>query len=239
MLAGFVKGVLGLGLPTVSMGLLAVAMTPGQAAATLVVPSLATNVWQMVAGPHFRALVKRLGRHAGLCLHRHLARRRVAHRTLRALRRDCARPLADRLRGAQPQRGTHCRSARKRDLARPDRRTAHRADHRRHRRVRDPGDHLHAGHRPGEGRAGAGAWPVVHGLDGRALVQPDRRRRPERLARRHRHHGAGRSAGRHVARTGRPPQARSGDVPPLVFHRRFCCSASISAARRLRFARST
>ena len=61
MLAGFVKGVLGLGLPTISMGLLAVAMTPGQAAATLVVPSLATNVWQMVAGPHFRALVKRLG----------------------------------------------------------------------------------------------------------------------------------------------------------------------------------
>jgi uncharacterized protein len=61
VLAGFVKGVLGLGLPTISMGLLAVAMTPGQAAAMLVVPSLATNVWQMVAGPHFVSLVKRLG----------------------------------------------------------------------------------------------------------------------------------------------------------------------------------
>jgi uncharacterized membrane protein YfcA len=61
VLAGFVKGVIGLGLPTISMGLLAVAMTPGQAAAMLVVPSLATNVWQMVAGPYLWTLVKRLG----------------------------------------------------------------------------------------------------------------------------------------------------------------------------------
>jgi uncharacterized membrane protein YfcA len=61
VLAGFVKGVIGLGLPTVSMGLLAVAMAPGQAAAMLVVPSLVTNVWQMVAGPCFSTLVKRLG----------------------------------------------------------------------------------------------------------------------------------------------------------------------------------
>jgi len=30
LLAGFVKGVIGLGLPTVSMGLLAVTMAPGQ-----------------------------------------------------------------------------------------------------------------------------------------------------------------------------------------------------------------
>lgn len=61
LLAGFVKGVLGLGLPTISMGLLAVTMTPGQAAAMLVVPSLATNIWQMLAGPYVLTLVKRLG----------------------------------------------------------------------------------------------------------------------------------------------------------------------------------
>jgi uncharacterized membrane protein YfcA len=61
VLAGFVKGVLGLGLPTISMGLLAVVMAPGKAAAMLVVPSLVTNFWQMVAGPHFWGLVKRLG----------------------------------------------------------------------------------------------------------------------------------------------------------------------------------
>jgi uncharacterized membrane protein YfcA len=48
VLAGFVKGVIGLGLPTVGMGLLAVVMTPAQAAALLVVPSFATNIWQAV-----------------------------------------------------------------------------------------------------------------------------------------------------------------------------------------------
>jgi len=48
VLAGFVKGVIGLGLPTVGMGLLAIAMTPAQAAALLVAPSFITNVWQAV-----------------------------------------------------------------------------------------------------------------------------------------------------------------------------------------------
>ncbi len=46
LLAGFVKGVIGLGLPTVSIGLLGLLMTPAQAAAILVVPSLVTNIWQ-------------------------------------------------------------------------------------------------------------------------------------------------------------------------------------------------
>jgi uncharacterized membrane protein YfcA len=61
LLAGFVKGVIGMGLPTVAMGLLAAVMTPAQAAAILVAPSLATNVWQMVAGPYLVGLIKRLG----------------------------------------------------------------------------------------------------------------------------------------------------------------------------------
>jgi uncharacterized membrane protein YfcA len=60
LLAGFVKGVLGLGLPTVSMGLLALVMTPAQAAALLVAPSLVTNVWQMAAGPALAPLWRRL-----------------------------------------------------------------------------------------------------------------------------------------------------------------------------------
>jgi hypothetical protein len=38
-LAGLAKGVIGLGLPTISMGLLAIVMTPLQAAAILVLPS--------------------------------------------------------------------------------------------------------------------------------------------------------------------------------------------------------
>lgn len=59
-LAGFVKGVIGLGLPTISMGLLALVMPPVQAAALLVVPSLLTNVWQMWRGPALAAVTVRL-----------------------------------------------------------------------------------------------------------------------------------------------------------------------------------
>jgi uncharacterized membrane protein YfcA len=59
-LAGFIKGVIGLGLPTISMGLLAVVMPPIEAAALLIIPSLLTNVWQMVAGPSLPAAVRRL-----------------------------------------------------------------------------------------------------------------------------------------------------------------------------------
>jgi uncharacterized membrane protein YfcA len=58
--AGFVKGVIGLGLPTISMGLLAIVMPPIEAAAILILPSLLTNVWQMVAGPSLWAVVRRL-----------------------------------------------------------------------------------------------------------------------------------------------------------------------------------
>ncbi|MCL4766813.1 MAG: TSUP family transporter [Hyphomicrobiaceae bacterium] len=59
-LAGFIKGVIGLGLPTISMGLLAIVMPPVEAAALLIVPSLLTNVWQMVAGPSLTGIVGRL-----------------------------------------------------------------------------------------------------------------------------------------------------------------------------------
>jgi uncharacterized protein len=59
VLAGFVKGVIGLGLPTVAMGLLAIVMTPAQAAALLVVPSFLTNIWQAM-GREFAPLTRRL-----------------------------------------------------------------------------------------------------------------------------------------------------------------------------------
>jgi uncharacterized protein len=59
-LAGFVKGVIGLGLPTISMGLLAVIMPPVEAATILILPSFVTNVWQMAAGPSLAVAVKRL-----------------------------------------------------------------------------------------------------------------------------------------------------------------------------------
>jgi uncharacterized protein len=66
---GFVKGVTGLGLPTVTIGLLSVIMLPGKAASILIVPSLVTNVWQMVTGPALTPLLRRLWpMQAGICL---------------------------------------------------------------------------------------------------------------------------------------------------------------------------
>ncbi|WP_429419730.1 sulfite exporter TauE/SafE family protein [Pseudomonas plecoglossicida] len=61
LLAGAVKGVIGLGLPTIAMGLLGLAMSPTQAAALLIVPSTLTNLWQLAAGGHLLALIRRLG----------------------------------------------------------------------------------------------------------------------------------------------------------------------------------
>lgn len=58
--AGFVKGVVGMGLPTVAMGLLAVTMPPAEAAALLLIPSLVTNLWQLFTGPAFGGLCRRL-----------------------------------------------------------------------------------------------------------------------------------------------------------------------------------
>jgi uncharacterized membrane protein YfcA len=60
LLAGFVKGVIGLGLPTVSMGLLAAAMAPAHALAIVIVPGILTNIWQTFAGPYFLGIVTRL-----------------------------------------------------------------------------------------------------------------------------------------------------------------------------------
>lgn len=60
LLAGWVKGVTGMGLPTVAMGTLGVVMAPVHAAALLVVPSLVTNIWQFAMGPGKRAIAKRL-----------------------------------------------------------------------------------------------------------------------------------------------------------------------------------
>jgi uncharacterized membrane protein YfcA len=60
LLAGFVKGVIGMGLPTVAIGLLGLLVTPAQAAAILIVPSLFTNVWQGVVGGALAELLRRL-----------------------------------------------------------------------------------------------------------------------------------------------------------------------------------
>lgn len=60
VLAGFVKGVIGLGLPTVAIGLLGVVMAPAQAAALLAVPNVVTNGWQIARGPGIAAIGRRI-----------------------------------------------------------------------------------------------------------------------------------------------------------------------------------
>ncbi|MDL2400180.1 sulfite exporter TauE/SafE family protein [Rhizobium mayense] len=59
-LAGIVKGVAGMGLPTVAMGVLGAIMSPVSAASLLVIPSFVTNFWQLFTGPSFLALMQRL-----------------------------------------------------------------------------------------------------------------------------------------------------------------------------------
>jgi len=61
LLAGMVKGVIGLGLPTVAIALLSLSMTTMQAAALLFLPSLLTNFWQIGSGAGLLPLLRRLG----------------------------------------------------------------------------------------------------------------------------------------------------------------------------------
>lgn len=60
VVAGIVKGVTGMGLPTVVMGALGTLMSPLLAASMLIIPSFVTNVWQLSTGPKFAALLSRL-----------------------------------------------------------------------------------------------------------------------------------------------------------------------------------
>lgn len=60
LLAGFVKGVVGLGLPTVALGLLTATLGLKEAMALMLIPSFATNLWQGVVGGAFTELLRRL-----------------------------------------------------------------------------------------------------------------------------------------------------------------------------------
>ena len=61
LLAGAVKGVVGLGLPTVAVALLSAAFGIEAALPLLVIPSFVTNVWQGAVGGHALALFRRFG----------------------------------------------------------------------------------------------------------------------------------------------------------------------------------
>ena len=60
VLAGSVKGAIGLGLPTISMALLGIWLPIEQAAAILVLPAFLTNVWQSLVGGALMSLLARL-----------------------------------------------------------------------------------------------------------------------------------------------------------------------------------
>ncbi len=61
LLAGGVKGVVGLGLPTVAVALLSATFGIEAALPLLVIPSFVTNVWQGAIGGHAMALLRRFG----------------------------------------------------------------------------------------------------------------------------------------------------------------------------------
>jgi uncharacterized membrane protein YfcA len=60
LLAGMAKGVIGLGLPAVSLGLLTVAFDLPTAMSLLLVPSFVTNIWQASVGGNDKAILLRL-----------------------------------------------------------------------------------------------------------------------------------------------------------------------------------
>ena len=57
---GVVKGGIGLGLPTVSVGLMAVWIPVEQAAGILILPTILTNIWQAFFGTALKLIFKRL-----------------------------------------------------------------------------------------------------------------------------------------------------------------------------------
>ena len=60
LLAGAVKGVTGLGLPSVSLAILTAALGLKPAMAILLVPSFVTNVWQAAVGGYLGAILRRI-----------------------------------------------------------------------------------------------------------------------------------------------------------------------------------
>ena len=60
LVAGLVKGVIGLGLPTVSLALLTVAIDLPTAMALLLIPSFVTNIWQAFSGGNGKVILARI-----------------------------------------------------------------------------------------------------------------------------------------------------------------------------------
>ena len=57
---GMVKGLIGLGLPAISLGIMVLGLQLYDAMAILLLPLFATNVWQGITGGHFSPIFYRL-----------------------------------------------------------------------------------------------------------------------------------------------------------------------------------
>lgn len=60
LIAGTVKGVIGMGLPSVALALLTLTVDLTSAMALMLVPSLVTNIWQAAVGGHGIAILRRI-----------------------------------------------------------------------------------------------------------------------------------------------------------------------------------
>lgn len=66
--AGLVKGVVGLGLPTISLALLTVTTNLPTAMLLLIMPSIVTNVWQALSGAYLKLILKKYWAFFLLCV---------------------------------------------------------------------------------------------------------------------------------------------------------------------------
>lgn len=64
LIAGTIKGFVGLGLPTVSLALLSLVFAPREAMGLILVPMLLTNFWQMLRGPDLPGVMSQYWRFA-------------------------------------------------------------------------------------------------------------------------------------------------------------------------------
>ena len=219
LLAGFIKGVVGLGLPTVSMGLLAVTMAPSQAIAIVIVPAIVTNIWQTFGGPYLRDIMRRLwplmaGTVVGIWLNAGLltgpyapygtvvlggllviyAALGLSKISFKVARRDekWIGGIVGVLTGVvSAATGVQV----------------------------IPSMPYHAGDRDGEGRTGAGARRVLHGRHGGARLQSHQRGTFDGGDRAAGRGGNGGVVYRHVYWTGGADTDAAGGVPPLVHDR--------------------
>ena len=60
LLAGFIKGAIGLGLPIVVLTMLAATLGMREALALFLIPGIVANIWQMLSGPWLGQLVRRM-----------------------------------------------------------------------------------------------------------------------------------------------------------------------------------